>query len=351
MTSTRIAAGARRTAWVPVVAGGLCGVIAAVVYGIMLGLPLSVFSLLLIGGSGLLIGVVPMGLVLLASALSAPIPRTLVISGAASVALAALASWVLTRGHYFVPMVATAAVTTVVHISAARAAAGRPGGRPAARDADTSITARVLTLIVGGFVALFTSLGAIGMLREQLHFGCSYGTEGEAAGAWMCADGIGYIFPGLTLLFGSAVALLSGILVLLGARGESTRARTLTVLAFVPLLWSAGWLGTVTLPRADPLPDGETWLSVWVINVGIGTLLAVAGATLAASAPVRRGRVSRLLWIAAGTLLAAATIAQPGLAVATFAAASLFAAARLIPALAQTAPPSAGDERDRINAG
>ncbi len=325
--------------------------IAAVVYGIMLGVPLSVFSLSLMGGFGLLIGVVSMGLTLLASTLTASTLRALAISGAASIALAAFASWVLTRGYYFVPMVVTAAVTTVLHISVARAAARQLTSAPTLRHTDPSFTARLLILIAGGFLALFSSLGAVGMLREQLHVGCSYGTEGEAAGAWMCSDGIGYIFPGLALLSGSAVALLTGILVLLGASREGTRRTTLTILGFVPLLWSAGWLSAATLPRTDPLPTGETWLSVWAINVGIGALLAIAGLILAVVAPMHRGSVLRLLWIMAGVLLAAATIAQPGLALATLASAALLAAARLVPILAQTTRTPSGDEFERVNAG
>ncbi|KDA07206.1 hypothetical protein DC31_00630 [Microbacterium sp. CH12i] len=216
-------------------------------------------------------------------------------------------------------------------------------------DSKPSRTARVLILVGGGILALILSVQAVGMLREQLHVGCSFGTMGEATGSWMCTDGIGYLFPGLALLFGSGLSLLIGVFVVLGARLERTRRRALTVLAFAPLLWSLGWLSSVTLARTDPLPDGETWPGVWLIAVGISALLALAGAALAASAPPLRGGAAYLLWLTGGALLVAASIVQPGLALATVPTAALLAAARLVPLL--TRDESTDGLRDRFSAG
>lgn len=350
MNDTSFAAGARRTAWVSIATGGLCGVVTGVVQALVVGAPESILWVAALDGVfGLGLGAVSMILVLIVAMASTSRGRALTIALPVSAALAVLAAWLLTRGYLLLPMLAASILTVLAHIIASGRAA--QSQKAPGSGANPLRTSRVLVLAVGGLLPSILSLGSVGMLREQLHYGCSYGTMGEAAGAWMCADGIGYIFPGITLLFGAFLSLLTGLLVVLGAARESITRRTLTMLAFAPLLWALGWLSSVTLPRTDPLPHGETWLNIWLINLGISALLAVIGMTLAAFTPTNPGRPNRLLWIAGAVFLLAATFVQPGLALATVTAGLLLAAARLVPLLSrnETIAPSA--QHDTLSAG
>lgn len=350
MNDIAFAVGSRRAAWVPIAVGTLCGVITGIGQALVVGLPESMLWVAALDGSvGLALGATSMVLVLIAAKASQSRARTLAVALPVSAAIAVLAAWLLTRGSLLLPMLAASVITVLAHVIASGRAARHE--MPLTSHSVRLRTSRVVVLIGGGLLTSMLSLGAVGMLREQLHYGCSYGTMGEAAGAWMCADGIGYIFPGLTLLFGAGLSLLIGLLVVLGVTRESTIRRVLTILAFAPLLWAVGWLSSVTLPRTDPVPEGETWLGIWLINLGISTMLAVVGATFAASVPAGAGRTTRLLWITSGVFLLAASFVQPGLALATVATGALLAGARLVPLLSQRETTAPSEQRDTLSAG
>ena len=205
----------------------------------------------------------------------------------------------------------------------------------------------VLTLLGGMVLAVAFAPMLVLLLREQLHVNCSYGTEGEAAGSWMCADGIGYIVPGFGILLGSILGLLIALLLVLVMPGIA--AAGARVLALMPPLWVGFTTGLMAL-RSDPLPE-STWFALWWEQAGIAVLISALGAVLiaVAAAPAalddlpsrlrrraaegaRRGiRVRRSLVLVATTLgailLVAGGLMQPGLMHAAAASAALIAVA------------------------
>lgn len=329
--------GIRRTAWVPVLVGGLCGAVTGVVQAFVVGLPdQALWVAAFDGAAGLVLGAVSMAIVLIMTASIRSRTAAVVASLLVSMLIAALAAFWLTSGFLLIPMVATAALTVLAHAVAARRmhspapeTATTPRSTPAESDASAPRTSRILLLLGGGIVALVLSTAAVDTLREGIHYGCSYGTMGEATGSWMCADGIGYIFPGLGLLFGSGLSLLAGMIVVLGDLESRTVRRILAILAFVPLIWTTTALSTATLGRSDPLPTGETWGAIWLFTVGVPALVALLGTAMGSASALTRLPDNRILRMAGFGLLLAATLIQPGLGLATAAAAALLIASRL----------------------
>lgn len=202
------------------------------------------------------------------------------------------------------------------------------GMRGAAPAVSGRVTALVVLLIGGLGVPPAALSSAVGMLREQLHFACTYGTQGEAAGSWWCADGIGYLLPGVGLVAFAGLPVLIALVVAIFA----PRARTaFTVLAFVPMALLAAVLCGFTAFRTDALPAGETWPGIWWASAGIAGLLALLG-TVALVLPLPRiPHIPRIAAIVAGVgLLLAALILQPGLACAIIATGANLAARALL---------------------
>ncbi|MFY9714694.1 MAG: hypothetical protein WAK00_14600 [Microbacterium sp.] len=354
MSHNDLAGSIRRTAWVPVLVGGLCGALTGVIQAFVVGLPdqalwLACFD----GAAGLVLGTVSMTIVLIMTASLRSRKAAGVASLLVSMLIAALAAFWLTYGFLLIPMVTAAALTVFAHVTAARRVrtplpeTGTPSSTLKESDTPSPRASRILLLIGGGILALVLSTAAVDTLREGIHYGCSYGTMGEATGSWACADGIGYIFPGLGLLLGSGLSLLAGMIVALGDLACRTVRRILAALAFVPLIWTTTVLATATLGRSDPLPTGETWGAVWLFTVGIPALVALLGTAMGSASALTRLPDNRILRMAALALLLAATLIQPGLGLATAAVAALLIASWLD---AQH-PPSDAARHDALHPG
>jgi len=209
-------------------------------------------------------------------------------------------------------------------------------------------TPSVLILLGGMVLAVALAPILILPVREQLHVNCQYGTMGEAAGSWMCADGIGYLMPGVGILVGSILALLLALLVVLLSARVAPRdaATTARILAPAPVLWVGLVTGATTL-RSDPLPPQSSWPALWWETVGMAVLISAAGAVLLALATTtgaasRRsgadrgsGRGARRALPVVGAaigavLLVAGGLLQPGLMHAVAASSALIAVAWIV---------------------
>lgn len=337
MSERTLAVALRRTAWVPILVTVACGLTWSVSRTLVTERPFSPGILLPAAATGLLLGAVAAVTTLVVANAQRSVVFTAALSAITVAAISAGAAWLLTRGFVLLPMVGAGVLAVVAHVAAAvrfpakkATDADRSGDASPTEEESRSI--RIGLLLGGGLVTAMLSMGTVGMLREQLHVGCTYGTEGEATGAWMCADGIGYIFPGLSLLLASGLPVLIGLLIVLADVGERRLRLALTWLAFISLLLPIGALAIQTVYRVDPLPVGESWPGIWMMRIGIAALLATAGAVLLASArrPVPR-------WIAVALL--AGSLVQPGLLFAVTACGALLLSARVSPAHLPVRPP------------
>ncbi len=183
-------------------------------------------------------------------------------------------------------------------------------------------------LLIGG-ILLSVALSPMMMplLREQLHVNCSWGMLGEAAGSWMCADGIGYIVPGLGMLLGPALTLF--VAAVLAPFEIAWTPALLRTLALVPPLW-AGVATAATALRVDELPSGQTWFGVWGAHAGSSVALALLGTLVIAISSVRGGMLAKA-GIALGSIFLLTAVAlQPGLLFAVAASVALLAVAPLV---------------------
>lgn len=194
------------------------------------------------------------------------------------------------------------------------------------------IAAPIWLLITSCVVAVFIGSGLLlNLLRETLHYGCSFIRMGASEpGEFSCADGISYIAPGVFILGLSFVVIAFAIAVLVSARvqfaGGAGPARVLAGLALFPLAlisWAA-WFATQYRPQ-DAEPDAEYWAPAMLLA---SVLLACAAVFMVVLCvwPLRATRVRAVAFIGACAALLAATIAQPGVLIATIISAGLLAA-------------------------
>ncbi|MGX1934273.1 hypothetical protein [Microbacterium resistens] len=174
-------------------------------------------------------------------------------------------------------------------------------------------------------VPLLTVSG-VDMLREELHLLCSFERMGDEPGSWYCADGIGYILPGLVVAAVVGLPVLAGLLLVLTLTRRRTTA--LRLLAPLPVLAVTGLTAAMTVSRTDALPHGTTWPGVWWSAVGLAAAIAVGGVLLAAMTvrPMAAG-TALTLRIAAGVGLLISVVVQVGLLAAVAASALLLVAA------------------------
>lgn len=183
------------------------------------------------------------------------------------------------------------------------------------------------SVVLGGVLAFLCAWASLGLVRETLHYNCSWGIGGEWGpdGTWVCADGIGYIFPPVALGGLSGTLLLIGLAVAF-IRPSTGRSVTYLILATIALTG----IGLLTLYAATlytgSRPEGETGAGVWVASVlpglAVCTLGLLAG-TVGALAPWRWRTV--LLWTGIGLMLIGSTL-QPGIGVLTLTATGMLAA-------------------------
>lgn len=139
--------------------------------------------------------------------------------------------------------------------------------------------------------------GWVTILRDVLRYRCEH-PGGGGQGDWVCADGIGYLLPGLALLL---VQLLVGAVALLAlARSHRSRAARRVLAAcgggsILVTAWAIGIAGGTDAVEAAAFP------------VAVGLLAATAVTAGAAAIVVDRARLAIAL-LASGAVLAVAAI-------------------------------------------
>ncbi|MET1052805.1 MAG: hypothetical protein ABWX65_09225 [Mycetocola sp.] len=199
----------------------------------------------------------------------------------------------------------------------------------------------------GVLLAIPLALSTVTFLRERMHLYCSFLRMGDDdPGAYYCADGIGYILPGLILGFWVGVLLLAVAItsaVLLPRPALATRS--LSVLGIAGLVFTVVASLVASAPRAgDGDPPDAAWAGVMVAP---SLLFAVASVILLIVALGGFRRFTRTaLWVVLALVLPA-TAVEPSLLFGTIptlmasAAALLMSYVRVPASLAPAAASSA----------
>lgn len=199
-------------------------------------------------------------------------------------------------------------------------------------DSDSAARGVAVWIILGGAVgAVFLSPFTLWLVREQLHIGCGVGQPGtEGDGAWMCADGIGYLWVAVTLGgMAMAVTLVGGLIA--GLVGHERVARTLlVVLAAASAGWVLGWTWHGSSDLVSAVPPGTRSIDYWFASVFPAAITCAMGIVSALVGLVPRGVSARVFLGAGAVAMIAGTVMQPGLAINTFPAAGLLAAAAVL---------------------
>jgi hypothetical protein len=185
-----------------------------------------------------------------------------------------------------------------------------------------------VAVALGGVLAILFAFASLGLVRETLHFNCSWGIGGEwgPSGTWACADGIGYV------MVATALGGMSGVLLIVGlgisfVRPSRSRSIAFLVLAAISLAW-IGWFTFYTATAyAGPRPLGESGAGMWVAMVIPGLTLGALGLLVGAVGVLRLRRGSTVALWAGVSVLGVATILQPGIGVATLVSTGMLAAA------------------------
>ena len=195
-------------------------------------------------------------------------------------------------------------------------------------DSHRSRRLAVWVVVGSGLAALIFGPAAIGLVRNQLHIGCSTGAPGsEGADTWVCRDGIGYL--GVAVAIGGVwlFAVLLGALAAGAIRRDDAARTVLVLLAGVSTAWVLGltWHGSAELVHDEyaPMSGEEYWRAV----VGPAAVAALAGIAVAVVGLSFRGRSIRICCAAAAVGLVIATVLQPGLSINTIPAAGVLAGA------------------------
>ncbi|MCK6067962.1 MULTISPECIES: hypothetical protein [Microbacterium] len=185
-----------------------------------------------------------------------------------------------------------------------------------------------LAIVIGGVLALTFGWSALGLVRDTLHFNCSWGIGGEWGpdGTWVCADGIGYLGVAVVLGGMSALIIVAGLLVAIAAPSRG-RSVMFLVLAAVPIGWIGWWTYYAATLYSGPRPAGETGLGLWAATVLPSIILCTVSLIVGAARPLMMRRWSFVaLWCGVGLMLIA-TVLQLGIGIATFVSAGMLAAA------------------------
>jgi len=175
--------------------------------------------------------------------------------------------------------------------------------------------------------------GTITLLRERLHYLCSFGEPGTEAAGWTCPDGISYLAPGVILGGVAAITAVNGLLAVVLVREDRAARILLTLLAAGSA--AAGLAGSwIAANSVQALPAGVEGGDYWIESVLPAAVAAVVSLAIAAAALAVTERPALVLsCVAAGGLLVA-TILQPGLAISMLPAIGL-----LLAAASRTDPP------------
>jgi len=148
-----------------------------------------------------------------------------------------------------------------------------------------------------------TSISWVGILRDVFRFRCDYLSDGEYAD-WVCADGIGYILPGLVLLGLEGLVGIAAIMLLTLSQRRPGAWRALAALGAGPVaIVMTAWL--LADPPADAIVPETFWFAVASLGV-----LAAASAAASCLGPHVGAPVCLGIAAAAGLV---ALLLQPGL--------------------------------------
>ena len=180
----------------------------------------------------------------------------------------------------------------------------------------------------GGVLAVALAFASLGLVRETLHFNCSWGIGGEWGpdGTWVCADGIGY--AGVAVVLGG----MSGVLLLIGlgmsfTRRSFFRSIVFLLLAAVSLAWIGWWTLYAATAYAGPRPVSESGQELWVATVLPSLVFGAFGLLIGAVGALTSRRWSPVaLWTGVGMMLVG-TALQPGVGIATLVSSGLLVAA------------------------
>lgn len=214
-------------------------------------------------------------------------------------------------------------------------------------DSESAARGRAVWIILGGAVGAFCLAPfTLWLVREQLHIGCGAGQPGtEGDGAWMCADGIGYLWVALMLGGMTMTVTLVGALIAGLVRHERVARTLLVVLAAASAGWVLGWTWYGSSELVSAVPPETTSIDYWFVSVfpaAIACVISIGSALVALLLP---GSSARIILGVGAVAMIAGTALQPGLAVNTLPAAGLLGAA------AVRAPRHPGKVRRAIDLG
>jgi hypothetical protein len=187
-----------------------------------------------------------------------------------------------------------------------------------------------VTVALSGVLAVLLASASLGLVRETLHFNCSWGIGGEwgPEGTWLCADGIGYV--GVAVVLGG----MSGVLLLVGlgtslARPSSGLSTVYLVLAAVSLAWIGCWTFYAATAYTGPRPVGESGQGLWVATVLPGLASSTLGLLVGAVGALTLRRWSPVVLWAGVSMMLVGTTLQPGIGVAALVSSGMLVAAGL----------------------
>lgn len=173
------------------------------------------------------------------------------------------------------------------------------------------------TALAGFVLVIPLSMAMITFLRERMHVYCSFGRMGaDDPGSFTCADGIGYILPGLVLWF------WVGMLLTVTAIATAVLApRPLLATRVVAMIGVGGLAFLVTaslVADSGRHPASEIAADTWVSVMAVPSVLfGVASVALVIAAASRSKALTRVaLWTPLALVLAA-TVVEPTLAFGT----------------------------------
>ncbi len=185
-----------------------------------------------------------------------------------------------------------------------------------------------IAVVVSGILALFFAPASLGLVRDTLHFNCSWDIGGEWGpdGSWFCADGIGYLGVAAVVGVMSVGVLLAGLL-LVFVRPSFRRSMAYLALVALSLAWIGGWTFAAAISYTGARPAGETGPGLWAMAVLPALALCTLGLLVGAVGALSSRRWSPvLLWGGVGLMLIG-TVLQPGIGVATIVSAGMLVAA------------------------
>ena len=169
----------------------------------------------------------------------------------------------------------------------------------------------VAALLLGATIAVVTATALMHLVRTVLHYGCDFLVGGEAGdGSWACADAIGYILPGVSLVVPVVLVAVTGVILTFGLRGRSARRIMLGLGAIAPLTWAFLWSLTAAQLYVDRHPDS---LGVWVQAVLPALVVALGGVLVLVVTPIRSPLGDGIVLGVGLALCLTSVVLQPGL--------------------------------------